>query len=78
MDNVWANIKHWDEYIQKKEPFKKIKVDEEGAKKDIEDLLLGLQIIADDLYPVMPETSEKIQNTINENKMPETLFPRKD
>jgi len=30
------------------------------------------------LGPFMPDTSEKILNVIKDNKMPESLFPRKD
>ncbi len=76
MDKVWSNIGELDAYIQKEEPFKKIKVDEEAAKKDVRDLLTRLHLIAHSLKIAMPETAEKIKQAIRENKKPENLFPR--
>lgn len=78
MDSIWSDIQELDEFIQEEQPFKKIKTDEIGAKKDLEYLLGRLQDIAVELNPVMPETSEKILKIIKENKKPEALFPRKD
>lgn len=75
-DSIWAEITALDEYIQKEEPFKKIKVDEAGAKNDVLYLLTGLKEIARALAPIMPTTSEIIQKAIAENKKPENLFPR--
>lgn len=59
-DWVWAKIKAADEYIAKEEPFKKIKVDVEAGKKDIEYLLSELEIIAYNVQPILPTTSEKV------------------
>lgn len=79
MNNVWLNIKHLDEYIQKEEPFKKIKIDKEKAEQDVHYLLSHLYVIALSLEPIIPETSQKILELIKENKKPETpLFLRKD
>lgn len=79
INNVWENISDLNKYIQENEPFKKIKVDEEGAKKDLHYLLYHLFGIALALEPMMPETSKKIQELIKENKKPESpLFPRID
>jgi methionyl-tRNA synthetase len=40
-------------------------------------LLNGLWAVADWVYPIMPETSEKIKKAIAENKKPEEpIFPR--
>lgn len=79
MDDIWIGmIMHDDAYIQREEPFKKIKTDPEKARKDIEFLLIDLLSIANLLLPFMPETSAKILTLIKENKAPETpLFPRK-
>ncbi|MBP6912657.1 MAG: methionine--tRNA ligase [Candidatus Pacebacteria bacterium] len=79
VNNVWANLKKLDEDIQREEPFKKIKVDPEGAKSDVMYLLKDLYKNALALEPILPETSKKIQTLIRENKKPETpLFLRKD
>ena len=79
MNNVWHNISDLNNFISEKEPFKKIKIDEEGAKKDVHYLLYHLYGIALALEPMMPDTSKKILELIKENKKPaEPLFPRKD
>lgn len=76
MDSIWADIAALDGFIQKEEPFKKIKVDEDGAKKDVAHLLVQLARIAEQLKPAMPETAQIILDAIKENKKPENLFPR--
>lgn len=75
---IWAKISQFDGYIQRTEPFKKIKIDEEGAKRDVEHLLLGLYDIAYGLQPFLPETADKILNVLRagEIKEIEPLFPR--
>ena len=80
MDVIWEKISELDNYIQKEEPFKKIKRKElDDAKNDMKYLLVSLASIMVDLKPFMPETSEKIQELIKENKSPEKpLFLRKD
>lgn len=79
VNSIWANLKKLDEDIQREEPFKKIKVDPEGAKSDVMYLLKDLYKNALALEPILPETSKKIQTLICENKKPETpLFLRKD
>ena len=77
-DLIWKQIQSCDEYIQKTEPFKKIKVDEAAAKKDIEYLLQGLNKIAINLQPFLPHTSQQILKAINEASSTEIprLFPR--
>lgn len=74
-DWVWAKIKAADEYIAKEEPFKKIKVDNEGGKKDIEYLLHELAVIAYHLHPLLPDTADKIQAALRGGEIPR-LFPR--
>lgn len=78
INKIWIDLRSLDEYIQKTEPFKKIKVDEEGAKNDVHYLLVNLYKNALALEPFLPETSKKIIELIKENKKPETpLFLRK-
>lgn len=77
-DEIWKMIQVCDEYIQRTEPFKKIKVDEEAAKKDIEYLLGQLNSIAIALIPFLPTTAEKILNSLKEISLENIprLFPR--
>ncbi len=79
-DQIWdVDIKSLDEYIQREKPFSKIKVDKEGAEKDVKYLLTHLRGIAFKLQPILPETSVKILQLIKENKTPVApLFLRKD
>ena len=78
-DEIWIDIKSLDFYIQENKPFSKIKIDEVGAKKDLEYLLIHLRGIALKLLPILPNTAEKILELIKENKTPEKpLFLRVD
>jgi len=79
MNAVWSVISWMDKTIQQEEPFKKIKTDKEGGEKIIKTLLWDLNLVSELLGPFMPETAEKIQKLIKENKKPiEPLFLRKD
>jgi methionyl-tRNA synthetase len=76
---IWLDLSNLDEYIQKNEPFKKIKINKEDAEKDVKYLLFHLYGASLALEPLLPETAKKIQQLIKENKKPETpLFLRKD
>jgi methionyl-tRNA synthetase len=78
MDYIWEQISETDLYIQETEPFKLIKINPAQAKDVIRDLVQKLNSIAVLLEPVMPESAQKIQNAIKENRMPsEPLFLRK-
>lgn len=77
MDKIWRRIQALDTHIQKTEPWKKIKTDDMAAKEDIQFLVNELARIGLELEPFLPETSQKIQKTIEKNKMPEPLFLRK-
>jgi methionyl-tRNA synthetase len=79
-DEIWnLDIKSLDEYIQREKPFSKIKIDKDGAEKDLVYLLTHLRGIALKLIPIMPETADKILKLIKENKVPEVpLFLRKE
>ncbi len=59
-DFIWKKIAEADAYIQKEEPFKKIKTDPPSATKDLKYLLDELTNIAHHLSPIMPETSKEI------------------
>jgi len=69
-----------DEFIQRSEPFKKIKSEKVEEKKqgvaDIERLVRQTAWVAQQLAAFMPETSEKILMAIRDNQKPENLFPR--
>lgn len=78
INKIWAKLSGLDEYIQKNEPFKKIKIDKAEAEKDVYYLLCNLYECALAIEPLLPETSKKIQELIKENKKPEVpLFLRK-
>jgi methionyl-tRNA synthetase len=78
IDHIWSRVSWLDEHIQKTEPFKKIKTDEEEARKIILELLEKLWIIGKLLTPFMPEASKAIMVCVEANQMPPSLFPRKD
>jgi methionyl-tRNA synthetase len=74
-----AKVKELDQFIQREAPFKKIKIDEAGARKDVERLLAELNLLGEALEPFMPETSAKILDFIQRGKPSETpLFLRKE
>jgi len=78
MDEVWKMIQEADRFIQKEEPFKKIKKNKKDATSDIQHLLGELAVIAELIRPIMPETADTIKEAIKKNKKPdEPLFPRK-
>jgi methionyl-tRNA synthetase len=76
MNLIWLNIGDLDLYIQKEQPFSIVKNDEERGKELIKNCVSQLLSIAIMLEPFMPETSKKIQDSIEKNKKPENLFPR--
>jgi methionyl-tRNA synthetase len=79
-DFIWSKISALDNIIQQEKPFSKIKDPQtkSGALETIDKLVKGLSEVAFLLEPFLPETSNKIQALIKENKMPEQpLFMRK-
>lgn len=82
LDAAWERIGHNDALIAMKKPFIGIKSDDSSVHDEalaiIKKLVRELHAIAMDLQPFMPETSEKIQIAIKENKKPENLFARKE
>lgn len=77
---VFEHIGKGDAYIQETTPFKKIKseseAEKEEARKIIEKLVRHIYRVAQHLAPFMPQTAEKIQVAVRENKKPENLFAR--
>ena len=66
-----------DLFMQREEPFKVVKVDEEKGREMLEILRKKVYTIGRLLNPFMPETSKLIKTLVIENKMPEKpLFPR--
>lgn len=78
MNIVWKAIQELDQRIQEREPFKLIKVDEAQAIAEVGELTAELYKISILLRPFLPDTAQKIERAIRENRMPESLFPRKD
>jgi methionyl-tRNA synthetase len=77
MNSIWNLIKNLDMDIAEQKPFSVIKEDEEKGKKMIQDLVGKLKVVACELRPFLPKTSDRILNLINQNKKPETpLFNR--
>lgn len=78
LDLVWVKIGEMDKKITETQPFKLIKTDENKAKEIISNLIFDLYKVAKLIEPIMPETAEKIQKIIEDKKMPEPLFLRKE
>lgn len=79
MNIIWQEITNLDQFIQTTEPFKKIKVDPDGAKADLIYACQTLARIAVTLTPLLPETSANIMKLLKERRKPESpLFLRKD
>ena len=72
MNHIWHEIGNLDVEIQERKPW------ETKDKLVIESLVKKLAHIAYSLEPFMPETSEKILKAIQDNKLSQPLFPRKD
>ncbi len=78
LDMIWEQSQFLDQKITETEPFKVVKKDKSAGVALIGSLVEGLYLIAFELEPFMPETSEKIKTAVLQNKKPETLFPRLD
>lgn len=76
LNMIWEQIQRVDQHITDKEPFKVIKVDPAEGEQMIRELTQDLFVIAHQLAPFMPATSETIKTAIVANKKPENLFPR--
>ena len=77
IDLVWEHMGDLDKYIQEEKPFSVVKEDKEKGVEIIKNITIKLYTIGRMLDPILPETSEKIRDAVEENKMPQTLFVRK-
>lgn len=78
MDSIWMKIQKVDQEIASEKPFAIVKEDPVRGKAMIGQYLNKLFEISSTLEPFMPETSKKIKQAVQEHKMPESLFPRRD
>ncbi|MCA9365623.1 methionine--tRNA ligase [Candidatus Kaiserbacteria bacterium] len=76
LDEIWQRIGDVDLEIQKTEPFKLIKTDQDAAVRKVQFLVDEVYRIAFEVGPYMPETSKTIIEAIKANKKPENLFAR--
>lgn len=78
MDELWRLIGDLDVFIATSEPFKKIKVDKEGAHADLQYVANELARLSVSLFPFMPGTAAAIQQHLTDRTVPATpLFVRK-
>lgn len=78
MEYVWSRIQGLNQRIEREEPFKLVKSDEQKGAELIAELVTELRAIVSLLAPFLPATNAKLVAAIEENKKPENLFPRKD
>jgi len=76
MDIVWQQIGELDVRIQETEPFKLVKKDPERAKEILTELVKELFAISNMLESLLPDTSERIKESITLHILPEPLFRR--
>ncbi len=80
MDYIFAIIAECDAYMTAKEPFRKVKSEDEEIKEegreDLRFLARKLALIATHLVPLMPQTADLILGAVQTNTKPENLFPR--
>ncbi len=75
---VWGKIQSLDKTITDTKPFAVVKENPTEGKKLISEAVTELYKIAQILNPLLPTASEIIKRAILENKMPPSLFPRKE
>jgi methionyl-tRNA synthetase len=87
---LWGLMKRMDGYVTDYEPYRLVKTDKDKTEAVLWNLLYGIHHIANMLYPIMPEASDKIREIVGAmlsgNGEPESfsvkpvdspLFPRK-
>ncbi len=72
MDHIWSEVGELDQFIQSEKPW------ETKDKGVITEMVTKLSHIGHSLAPFMPETSKKILEAIDNNKIETGLFPRID
>jgi methionyl-tRNA synthetase len=82
LEEVWAQVRGLNQYIEEEKPWQIHKSGEEDHLKEVLAYQVGCLIeIADLLTPFLPDTAQKIKDIFEDGvlKMPEqTLFPRLD
>lgn len=82
LDLIFHHVTLGDEYIQKTEPYKKVRstdaAEVAAAKADIEKMVRHVYRLTAYLAPFMPATAEAIKVAVKANKMPPALFQRKE
>jgi methionyl-tRNA synthetase len=77
-DCAWSRIQGLDQKITETAPFKVVKTDLEAGKKIITELVIELAAAVVMIEPLLPQSARRIWEAIQQNKKPETLFPRKE
>ena len=79
MHEIWKLVGDLDAFIAREKPFKKVKEHPEEAHRDLRYLAGELYRVGYTLQFFMPETAEKIMETVRAGRVPETpLFMRKE
>lgn len=80
IDRVWEIVADSNELIDKKEPFKLVKTDEDAANAVLAEVAENIRFIARMLKPVIPSAAEEIERRYNGEKIltGDPLFPRRD
>ncbi len=79
MNEIWKLVSDLDAFIAKEKPFKKIKENRKEAENDLRYLAKELYRIGYTLQYFLPETAQKIMDSVIKAKIPEeNLFPRKE
>ncbi|MEK7614838.1 MAG: hypothetical protein AAB431_00445, partial [Patescibacteria group bacterium] len=79
IDTVFTIVALANEVIDKKAPFKLVKVDPVGAKFVMSELAQMIRFIARSLQPIIPQTAEEILRRYGKIiEVGDPLFPRRD
>ena len=76
LDAIWMQIAWANKYIEDQKLWELIKNDKEKGKKVLSEILSLLVEISAAIAPFMPQTAERIQQTLASGKIEEVLFPR--
>ncbi len=79
LDLVWEVVAQANEVVDKKAPFKLVKVDEAAAKQALSEIADQVRFIGRALAPILPQTSEQILQRYGKIvSQGDALFPRRD
>ena len=76
LEHIWKKISEANKYIDDNKPWNLKKENQEKFEKVMKKLLEDLNLISQWLAPFLPETSEKIIQSLRTKKMKEVLFLR--